>query len=569
MSAKQPGEPNKTVQVFTPLLDPTGVPNLDHVVGGGIPRGSLVIIVGPPGSGKTTLANQMAFAAARTGRRSIVLTALSEPTSKLIAHLSSFGFYDDKLVGDEIQFLSLQQFLTGGLEATGDEMVAAARRSHAGFVVLDGFRGVRGADIDPQSARQFLYDIGTTLSVLGTTTVITSEADPRDPAFFPEATTGDIILGLHYDLVGVRQWRGIEAIKVRGGAPLSGVHGLALGSDGATIYPRIESRVAAAAHGTRVGELAQSDTADDILQARGALDGRAQFDIPDLDNLLGGGISRGTSTLVVGSLGTGKTLLALHFAISGARAGEPTLFLSFRESQRQLLLKAQPFAMEADLRKALARDGMLTLMRWSPVELNPDILAEQLLNTLDETNSRRLVVDSAAELERAVSDGGDTRRIDNYLAALVEALRMRGVTALFTREIPQTSAPELNFATNPISVMAENVLLLRQIERENRLARLLSVIKMRFSAHDASTVREFVVSPPYGIHLLPLSSSKNGSHTRKGAGVPDVGERDMFDTDNVDMTIQERMQRRGSRDARNASDRTGYATNDDTPEGTP
>src|SRR4051794_3043946 len=100
VSAKQPDEPNETVQVFTPLLDPTGVPNLDQVVGGGIPRGSLVIIVGPPGSGKTTLANQMAFAAARNRRRSIVLTALSEPTSKLIAHLSSFSFYDDELVGD-------------------------------------------------------------------------------------------------------------------------------------------------------------------------------------------------------------------------------------------------------------------------------------------------------------------------------------------------------------------------------------------------------------------------------------------------------------------------------------
>ncbi|MGZ3582211.1 MAG: RAD55 family ATPase [Ktedonobacterales bacterium] len=567
MSAKQPDEPNETVQVFTPLLDPTGVPNLDQVVGGGIPRGSLVIIVGPPGSGKTTLANQMAFAAARNGRRSIVLTALSEPTSKLIAHLSSFSFYDDELVGDEIQFLSLQQFLNGGLEATGDEMVAAARRGHAGFVVLDGFRGVRGADVDPQSARQFLYDIGTTLSVLGTTTVITSEADPRDPVFFPEATTGDVILGLHYDLVGVRQWRGIEAIKVRGGAPLSGVHGLALGEDGATIYPRIESRVAAAAHGTRVGELAQSDTADDLLQARGELDGRAQFDIPDLDALLGGGLTRGTSTLLVGSLGTGKTLLGLHFAVAGARADEPTLFLGFRESQRQLLLKAEPFAMEADLRAAAASTGALTLMRWSPVELNPDILAEQLLITLDKIKARRLVVDSAAELERAINDGGDPRRVDNYLAALVEALRMRGITALFTREIPQTSAPELSFATNPISVMAENVLLLRQIERDNRLTRLLSVIKMRFSAHDVSTVREFVVAPPKGISLM--SPSENGGRTQKGVDVSDVGERDTLGTDLAETRAQERLQRRSSRDGRTAGDRIEHANSDDTPEGTP
>lgn len=566
MSAKRPEGPDEAVQVITPLLDPTGVANLDQVLGGGIPRGSLVIIVGAPGSGKTTLANQMAFAAARNGRRSIVLTALSEPTSKLIAHLSSFRFYDDELVGDEIQFLSLQQFLDGGLEATGDEIVAAARRSRAGFVVLDGFRGVRGADVNPQSARQFLYDIGTTLSVLGTTTVITSEADPRDPAFFPEATTGDVILGLRYDLIGVRQWRGIEAIKVRGSAPLSGVHGLALGEEGATIYPRIESRVAAASQGSRVGELIRGDIADTVFQARGELDGAAQFDIPDLDALLGGGLTRGTTTLVVGSLGTGKTLLGLHFAIAGARADEPTLFLGFRESHRQLLLKAEPFAMDSDLRAALARDGVLTLMRWSPVELNPDILAEQLLNTLDENKVRRLVVDSAAELERAVNDGGDPRRVDNYLAALVEALRMRGITALFTREIPQTSAPELDFATNSISVMAENVLLLRQVERQNRLVRMLSVIKMRFSAHDVSTVREFVVSPPQGIQLLPLV---NGGQTHQGEDVSDFGERGTLGAEGSESRGQGRASRHGSRGVGGAGGNGEYADNDNTSEGTP
>src|SRR5262249_33188472 len=117
-----------------PTVDPTGVPNLDQVLGGGIRRGAFVVIVGPPGSGKTTLANQMAFAAARAGRKAMVLTALSEPTSKLIAHLRSFRFYDDELVGDSILFMSLQQYLAGGLEASGDELVAAARRARAGFV---------------------------------------------------------------------------------------------------------------------------------------------------------------------------------------------------------------------------------------------------------------------------------------------------------------------------------------------------------------------------------------------------------------------------------------------------
>jgi circadian clock protein KaiC len=481
------------------LMDPTGVANLDQVLGGGVPRGTLVIVVGPPGSGKTTIANQMAFAAARAGRRAMVLTALSEATSKLIMHLRSFTFYDDDLVGDMVQFLSLQQFLPGGLEMTGDELVAAARRSRAGYVVLDGFRGVRGVDGDPQSAREFLYNVGTTLSVLGTTTLITSEADPRDPAFFPEATTADLIIGLHYTLVGARQWRGIEAIKVRGGAPLSGLHGLALNADGAIVYPRLEARVAAASHGSRMGQLDAGDDADAMLEQQGALDGRAAFGIPGVDDLLSGGLTRGTGTMVVGGLGTGKTLLALHFALAGATAGEPTLFLSFRESRRQLMVKTEPFQLGADLRATLAPQGSLTLFRWAPVELVPDILADQLVTSLDELGIRRLVVDSSAELERAVAEEGRRARVDNYLAALVEALRMRGITALFTKEVRQVGASDLDFSNDAISVMAENVLLLRKVERDGQLHRLLSVIKMRFSGHATGTVHEFTISAPDGV----------------------------------------------------------------------
>jgi circadian clock protein KaiC len=490
-----------------PRMDPSGVPNLDQVLGGGIPRGALVIIVGPPGSGKTTLANQMAFAAARAGRRAVVMTALSEPTTKLIAHLRSFRFYDDELVGSSMQFLSLQQFLSGGLEATADELVSAVRHAHAGFVVLDGFRGVRGVDLDPQAARQFLYDVGTTLSVLGTTTIITSEADARDPQFFPEATTADVILGLRYNLDGVRQWRGVEVMKVRGGAPLSGLHGLALSFDGTVIYPRLEARVAAATQGSRVGELAAPDMADDILEQRGELEGVATFGIPELDALLGGGLTRGTSTLVVGSIGTGKTQLALQFATSGAMAGEPTLYLGFRESRRQLLLKAEPFNLGAEMRAQLAAGGNLSLQRWAPVELIPDIVADHLLQTIDTLGIKRLVVDSIAELERGVAADGGSARAANYLAALVEATRMRGVTALFTREIRQVMAPELDFADNPISVMAENVLLLRKIEYEGDLHRVLSVVKMRFSAHDVSTVREFTITAPEGLRVLAPAES--------------------------------------------------------------
>lgn len=480
-------------------FDATGVPKLDETLGGGIVSGSLALIVGPPGSGKTTLANQLAFAAGRAGRRAVVVTAMSEPTSKLIAHLRSFDFYDDALVGGNIQFLSLEQYLAAGLAAAGEALIEIARKAQASLVVLDGFRGVRGADVDLQATRKFLYDVGTTLSVFGMTTIITSEADPRDPAYFPESTIADIIIGLHYGVQGVRHHRALEVVKMRGAQPLPGLHSIHLSSQGLAIYPRLASRVATV---VGVSEL-DARQLDAVRAGSIAASGRVSVGIAALDALLGGGLTEGSTTLVVGSLGTGKTLLALHFAAAGLRAGEPTVFLGFRESLAQLLVKANSFALGKVILAGLRPTGLMTLQSWAPVELNPDIVADRLVATLDRVGARRLVIDSVIELENAIRQSSDPDRADSYLASLVEALRLRNVTALFIREHDTTIDTRMRYTPGPVAVLAENVLLLQQIEEGATLHRALSVVKMRYSAHDAQ-IHEFEIRAPDGIHLLDI-----------------------------------------------------------------
>jgi circadian clock protein KaiC len=477
------------------VLETTGVSQLDLLLGGGLPHGSLVILLGPPGSGKTTLASQMAFATARRGRHVLFLTAFSEPTIKLLEHLRGYRFFASDLIGENVQVFSLQQFLSQGPSTTSKEIVAAVRQTHANLVVLDGFQAMHDFETDLETSRQLLYNLGTLLSLQGTTTLITTEASPRDRTFFSAMTTADALIGLYYELEGMRAFRGLEVLKVRGQAIVAGRHSLTLSEEGVHVFPRLEARIS-------------HTTTRDLENAAkvSALQERAVFEIKELDNMLGGGLNKQTSTLLTGSPGTGKTLLGLRFALAGVSSGEPTLFLSFRETGEQLHHKAAAFGLGERFRMAIAANGGLLFQNWLPIEMDADQVANDLLAALEQVGARRVVIDSILELERAVGESSGQARVPNYMAALLAALRSRGVTLLAIKETPKMITTELDFSTDALSVLAENVLLLQQLAYRGRLHRVLSVLKMRFSNHDY-TLREFLITSPEGIRVLTPDES--------------------------------------------------------------
>ena len=236
---------------------------------------------------------------------------------------------------------------------------------------------------------------------------------------------------------------------------------------------------------------------------------RVTFDLPELDVMLGGGIPRTTCTLLAGSLGTGKTLLAMHYALAGVRAGDPVVYLGFRENGEQLLQAAAPFAIGPAFVRALAPGGGITFLQTPPVKVNPDILADRLLDELDRTQARRLVIDSIAELERGLLRSGDPLRLEDYLAALLLALRESRVTALMLKETDKAVTASLDFSADALSILAENVLLLQQVPFRGELHRIFSVLKLRFSAHDPS-LREFRIAAPAGLQVLGRVESASG-----------------------------------------------------------
>ena len=204
--------------------EPTGIPGLDPLLGGGLPSRGLVFVVGPPGSGKTVFVQQLLFAQAHRGQAVLYFSGISEPHDRLVAHLRGFAFFDEGALARQVQFLSLASTLGAGVDPTVDEVIQTARRSAARLIVVDGFRGLRGLlDSERQSAA-LLYRLGAQIGLLGALLVVVLEGDPESEALYMEMPLGDVILALEHDSSNVSGRRNLRVLKRRGASPMPGLH---------------------------------------------------------------------------------------------------------------------------------------------------------------------------------------------------------------------------------------------------------------------------------------------------------------------------------------------------------
>jgi circadian clock protein KaiC len=438
----------------------TGAPSLDLILGGGIPRDSLCLITGPPGAGKTILALQISFAAARQGLQVIYFTNVSEPHAKLVEHMRGFGFYEPDLVGDRIRIYNItSQVRNKGFKETLDFIVDTVRSERAGLVIVDSFRGLKHVlDVSVRD-RSSIFDLAAQLSILGCTALLVGEYTALEAQTEPEFAIADSILSLGHMPDGMRERRQLRLTKMRGFSYLHGSHSFVINTEGLVAYPRQEALVQAPSY------RATNERISTGLQA--------------LDDMLFGGLIRSSSTLIAGSAGTGKTVLSLHFLAAGAQRGEPGLIVSFQENPEQLALRADQFGIGAQL-----GIGQLTeVLFLSPVELDLDAAAAAIRETVERLGVRRIVIDSVAELENAAHE---PERFDDFLASLVGFMRGREVTTLMTREIPQIFGSDLSITSRGLSYIVDNILILRYVELAGQIRRAITVLKNRGSDHDKS-----------------------------------------------------------------------------------
>jgi circadian clock protein KaiC len=442
----------------------TGIEGLDTVLAGGLPKGALFFVGGPPGSGKTLLSEQIAFHQASEGRNCLIVTAMSEPHEKLIRHAEDFEWFDWARVGREIEFLSLYQTVQEqGLTGAIDLIVRTVHERQVSTLVFDGFRGMRDFGGDDLEVRRFIFELGGKLGLLGTTTLLVGEYGRDDVDRYPEFTIADGILMLSNDLVGVRHERWIEVVKLRGTDFLGGRHRLAITQKGIIVYPRQAALVREANY-----EIGSE---------------RLKIGVSGLDTMVGGGLRANSVSLLLGTPGTGKTLLALQFLAESARSGVRGVLVSFHESPAHLRNQAESLGL-AD--PELFENGTLQIIHEPPIELNVDRVADRIRRSIEEGGVRRLALDSLTNLEYVM----DPSPMADYLVALTTYLRTQEVTTVLIKEIAELAGGPLTLAGLTVSVTVDNIILLRHVELDGQLERIVSVIKIRDSDFD-SMVRRY------------------------------------------------------------------------------
>lgn len=473
----------------------TGIAGLDQVLVGGLVRGDAYLVIGEAGTGKTTLANQVAHNVARAGGIAVFVTLLAEQHDRMLAHLRAFGFFDRSLVGGRVHYVSLYDALRrGGREAVLDQARTLVRERRATVLLIDGAGHLGHNAVSEVAFSEFVLSLSTHLSLLGCTTLLFSDQTDHGTA---HASLVDGIVRLHDDPVGLAQLRRLEVIKMRGVDYLRGRHQFAITDAGVEVYPRLEASVA-------------RSPAASVDQPQ-----RAAFGVEGLDEMLEGGLIAGSSTLLLGAPGAGKTTLGLHLIAEGARVGQAGLIATFHETPARLIAKAQQLGLE--LEQLVEADRVRILWR-PPVEMPLDGWAQELLAEIEQHQPKRLFIEALTDLERvAVSPN----RIFGFLAALTAQLRARGITTLITAEVPSVVGGPPTLPQPALSASIDNAILLRYVELRSQLHRLLSIVKTRESVHDTS-IREFQITSR-GLAVAATFESAEAVLTGIARMVPSAG----------------------------------------------
>ena len=462
----------------------TGIEGLDHILLGGFPRNHVYLLQGDPGVGKTTLGLQFLLEGVRAGEVGMYIT-LSETADELRAVGKSHNWNDvgkvhiyEELIGEgSLDEDETTVFYPSEIELgeTIKGMLEEVDRIRPQRVVLDSLSEIR---LLAQSTLRYRKQIlalkqffaGRNITVL----LLDDRTAERNDIQLQSVPHGVVELERYTPLYGAARRR-LQLVKVRGLNFRDGYHDFSIKTGGIIVYPRL----VAADHPKIVDH------------------GNLPSGLQNLDEMLGGGIGRGTSTVIMGPAGSGKSALASQYAIAATQRGERAAMFTFEESRSSLVNRARGLGMDV---QTPIENGLLKVSQIDPAQLQPGELAHLIREAVERDHVKVIVIDSLNGYLNAVPE---ERFLLLHLHELLTYLGQSGVATILVFAQHGLIGAAMQTAVD-VSYLADCVILMRYFEAEGQIRKAISVVKKRSGRHETS-IRDYGMSDE-GIRIgAPLS----------------------------------------------------------------
>lgn len=447
----------------------TGVPGLDEIVGGGLPEKALYLLKGDPGTGKTTMGLQFLIEGARRGEKCLYL-CLAETRGQLTGIAKAYGW---SLDGVEIREMRRRGSASSEadregytvfspaeveLEEISRELVQQFETVKPTRLVLDSLSEIRLLSEDPSRYRQELLALSDQIAAACTGWLIDVETQGSEASVAETLVSGVVRLEHLSPAYGGARRR-LHVRKLRGSRSVGGYHDFVIGDHGIEVYPRLVAAEHRAAHSSAA----------------------VPSGLRELDALLGGGLDAGTSTVLLGAAGTGKSTLAAQFVAAAAARGDRGVIFCFDENPTNLLIRTSSLGIPlAEHVKA----GMVDLLPIDPAEFTPGELAHRARARVG-AGARVIVLDSINGYLNALPE---ERFLAAHLHELLAFLSESGVATILTLAQHGFFSAASDDTVN-ISYVADTVVLFRYFEAAGEVKQAISVVKKRTGRHERS-IRE-------------------------------------------------------------------------------
>jgi circadian clock protein KaiC len=470
----------------------TGIQGLDSILWGGIPRTNVIVVQGVTGSGKTLLGLEFIYHGIVQYNEPGLIVVFETSPDKLIRDAATFGWNLDEMQQQkklQIIFTSPQVF-DQELRSPDSLLLETASEMGAKRIFVDGF-GLLVPDPGASNSmrggyRELLQQLMESLSRENLSAMLSLEIGSAPNSIATVDATdflADTVIQLGRGRHGRRVRRSLEVLKSRGQDFETGEHTLQITSGrGLEIFRRVQAPLRSTA---------KQPTSSNM---------RSVIGVEAIDTLIGGGIFDGSTTMVVGVSGVGKTVLATQILREGALKQKTRgLLVSLDEHPAQIIRNAQTLGLNLEEQ---VTNGTIQIMFESPQELDVDAHYARIVQLIEEHDIQRMVIDGMTSYSTAI---GEVSVYRDFFHAIVAYSKQRLMTTFFNYENPEFLGISSYMPDFPVSSIVDNLILMSLVEINNSLHRCISVVKSRGSKHSFDT-REFVIGQG-GISLVPLEQN--------------------------------------------------------------